>query len=345
MVAATPQEALQKTSVPQTLPRSRVRFSTSHPGLSDTKKAVYARNRAIGLRALFRPRLRPTEKKDIKDFLTFLNHRHGDGAVGRLRLADLTLLDVEAYNQFLVAKRFSVNTVSHKMQVVKRIVDRAGRQEYGEQELQWNWDSVDRSPGRAPKQKQLPTLEQLKKLHNKADARGQAMIWMGIGLGFGQGDLAAIRVDDIDEQGYDLRRSKTGIDRYGATPPGVWRAIQAYLQETPRARGAELFVTRNGKRLVHTKSDSVLQWLNRLRTSIGASKKTLDGFYVLRHLGATEFGSREGCSISEMKRWLGHSASSSMADVYMRPVSPEHREAVEAVRKYLLRKPVSSEFD
>ena len=257
----------------------------------------------IGLRALSSLRLPPTGKEDIKDFLAF-NHRHGDGAVGQLRLADLTLLDVEAYNQYLVSKRFSVNTVSHKMQVVKRIIDRAGRQEYGEQELPWNWDSVDRSPGRAPKQKQLPTLEQLKKLHNKADARGRAMIWMGIGLGFGQGDLAAIRVDDIDEQGYDLRRSKTGIDRYGATPPGVWRAVQAYLDEKPRPRGSALFVTRNGKPLVHTKSDSVLQWWNRLRTSIGETKETLDLILHSPPPWRHRVGSREGCSISDMKQLL-----------------------------------------
>ena len=56
---------------------------------------------------------------------------------------------------------------------------------------------------------------------------------------------------------------------------------------------------------------------------------------MLRHLGATEFGSRLGCWIVAMKRWLGHSASSKMADPYMKPVSPEDREVVEWVRKRL----------
>ncbi|MBS3821663.1 MAG: site-specific integrase [Phycisphaerae bacterium] len=242
------------------------------------------------------------KKKAIYDFLGYLNERNGHGAVARMHLTDLTMQDVEAYNRHMVERGFTVNTLRRKMQVIKRIIDRAGRPEYGQQVLDWNWDSLDRTPGRASKHKKLPTLEQVQKLLTAADTRGRAIIWLGIGLGFGQSDLSAIRVDDIDQTGYDLRRGKTGIDRYGDTPPGVWRAIDAYMTETPRQAGDPLFVTKNGQPLVHTKSDSILQWWNRLRESIGETKESLDGFYVLRHLGATEFGSRDGCSISAMKR-------------------------------------------
>jgi len=42
---------------------------------------------------------------------------------------------------------------------------------------------------------------------------GQAMIWMGIGLGFGQGDLAVATSRSIDRQSYDLRRVKTEHER------------------------------------------------------------------------------------------------------------------------------------
>jgi hypothetical protein len=63
--------------------------------------------------------------------------------------------------------------------------------------------------------------------------------------------------------------------------------------------------------------------------------KNLGGFYVLRHIGAPEFSSRPACSIGGMRGWLGHDASSAVADVYMRPVSPEQRPVVEWVRKQL----------
>jgi hypothetical protein len=84
------------------------------------------------------------------------------------------------------------------------------------------------------------------------------MIWLGIGLGFGQTDISTVRVGQIDKKGYDLRRGKTGIERFGETPPGVWKAIQEYLAETPRPQGELLFVTKNGKPGGCTRSDGVL---------------------------------------------------------------------------------------
>ena len=161
------------------------------------------------------------------------------------------------------------------------------------------------------------------------------MIWMGIGMGFGQGDLAAVHVGQIDAKGYDLRRGKTGLERYGRTPRMVWAAVRTYLKEHRREPGELLFVSRFGLPVVHKRADSVQQWWHRLRKSIGESNETLAGFYILRHLGATEFGSRPRCSIGDMKRWLGHSASSQIADVYMKPVSPENRRVVEWVRAVL----------
>lgn len=281
------------------------------------------------------PRAMLNRKKEIKDFLTYMNERHGRGAAARLRVCDLEMADVEEYNRELVAKGFSAASVNGRIQAIKRLIDRSGRPEYGQQVLAWNWDSLDRTPGRAAEQRELPTLKQVKALVAEADARGRAMIWMGIGLGFGQTDISTVRVEQIDEQSYDLRRGKTGIERFGETPPGVWKAIQDYLAETPRAEGELLFVTKNGKPVVHTRSDGVLQWWQRLRESIGESKDTLGGFYTLRHLGATEFGSRKGCSIIGMKQWLGHSASSAMADRYMKPVAPEHRKLIAWVRDQL----------
>lgn len=281
------------------------------------------------------PRAMLNRRKEIKDFLAFINERHGRGTASRLHVSDLEMADVEEYNRELVAKGFSAASVNGRIQAVKRLVDRSGRPEYGQQVLGWNWDSLDRTPGRAAEQRQLPTLKQLKALLDTTDARGRAMIWLGIGLGFGQTDISTVRVDQIDKTGYDLRRGKTGIERFGETPPGVWKAIQEYLAETPRPKGELLFVTKNGKPVVHTRSDGVLQWWQRLRESIGESKETLGGFYTLRHVGATEYGSRKGCSILTMKQWLGHSASSAMADRYMKPVAPEHRELIEWVRQQL----------
>ena len=274
-------------------------------------------------------------KQYSKEFLQFLNSRQGSGAVGRMRIADLTMHDVEAYNRSLVDSEFSASQVSKRLRFVKAIIDRASRPEHGTQVLGWNWDSRDVLHGKPSRRRELPTLKQLKLVLKKCTPRETAMVWMAIGCGFGQRDLAAVRVGQIDKQGYDLRRGKTGIDRYGETPAMVWSAITAYLKTEPRESGELMFVTRKQLPLVHDNTDSVAQWWMKLRDDLNEDGKSLGGFYVLRHLGATEFGSRPGCSIGVMKRWLGHSASSQIADVYMKPVSPESRPVIEWVRNAL----------
>lgn len=274
-------------------------------------------------------------RRHIRDFLGHLNDRHGQGTVARLRLCDLTMADVESFNRWIVEQGYSDSQVSKRLQMVKSIIDRAGRPEHGGQMLVWNWDPREAFHGRATEKRALPTRKQLEAVLAECDRREQAMVWMAIGLGFGQRDLAAVRVGQIDEQGYDLRRGKTGIERYGDTPPYVWLRITRYLAVEARPNGELLFLTRRGEPLVHRRSDAVTQWWTKLRKKTGYDAKTLGGFYTLRHLGATEFGSRPGCSISEMRRWLGHGGSSSMADVYMRPVAPECRDVIEWVRSTL----------
>jgi integrase len=275
-------------------------------------------------------------RHDVQEFLKFINKRCGPGSAGTVSVIDLKMVDVEAYNAELVKAGYSEVLVNNRLQAVKAIVDRAGRPENGEQVLTWNWNARDKLRGKASSPRVLPSLPQLKTVLEACDVRTRALVWMGIGLGFGQGDLAAVRVGQIDTDSYDLRRGKTGLNRYGETPHGVWKAISEYLKEHPRQLGDLLFVTRKDQPLLHDNTDSVHSWWQRLRISMGKLGKSLEGFYVLRHLGATEFGSRQGCSIGDMRRWLGHAASSSVADVYMRPVGPEHREVVEWVRKYLL---------
>lgn len=274
-------------------------------------------------------------KRHLRDFLGYLNDRHGTGAVASMQLADLSMADIEAYNLSLVEASYSQSEISKRMRYLKTMIDRAGRPEHGTQLLGWNWDSRDNLHGKPAVSRTLPTLKQLKEILKASDSREQAMIWLAIGCGFGQRDLSVVRVGQFDRKNYDLRRGKTGIERFGLTPPLVWKSITAYLETTKRKNGDLLFLTRKSMPLVHDNTDSVAQWWGRLRQSLGETGKGLGGFYTLRHLGATEFGSRPGCSIGAMRGWLGHSASSQMADVYMRPVSPESKPIVEWVRRSL----------
>lgn len=297
---------------------------------SRVRQAGESRRQGSIAPAVFRDR-----KKQIQDFLEFLNDRHGPAAVTRLRLSDLSMLDIEEFNRHIVKKGYSASQVAKRLHLAKGIIDRAGRPEHGHQVLTWNWESRDVLHGKPTEERTLPTVDQLKGMLQATDLRGRAMIWLGIGLGLGARDLAVIRVGQISSDAYDLRRPKTGVERYGSTPPLVWAYVKKHQQIAHRPTGELLFVTRNGVPLVQPTSNAVTLWWDKLRTRIEESKETLNGFYTLRHLGATEFGSRPGCSIGDIKRWLGHSASSDVADLYMRPVRPEYEEVILWVRKRL----------
>lgn len=274
-------------------------------------------------------------KQYTKELMEFLNSSYGAGSVGRMQLADLKMTDVEAYNRSLVKSGFSQSQVSKRLRFLKTLIDRAGRPEHGNQVLTWNWDARDKLHGKPTVKRKLPMLKQLKLVLKTCEPRETAMVWMAISCGFGQRDLAAVRVGQIDKKSYDLRRGKTGIARFGETPAVVWQAISAYLKTVDKKPSELMFTTRKSLPLVHDNTDSVAQWWGKVRTDLGDDGQELGGFYTLRHLGATEYGSRSGCSIGAMRRWLGHSASSQMADVYMKPVSPEDRATIEWVRECL----------
>jgi hypothetical protein len=206
------------------------------------------------------PSVLAERKYDVADFLKFVNRRYGPGSAGKLSVIDLKMQDVEAYNAELVDGGFSDQLVAKRLLAVKAIADRAGRPEHGEQVLTWNWNARDKLRGKAGTSRSLPTLPQLKGILEHSDARSRAIVWMAIGLGFGQGDLSAVRTGQIDQKSYDLRRGKTGLDRYGDTPRGVWKIILAYQKEHKRKADELLFITEKGQPLSHGNTDSVHLW-------------------------------------------------------------------------------------
>lgn len=53
------------------------------------------------------------------------------------------------------------------------------------------------------------------------------------------------------------RRGKTGFERYGTTPPLVWRIVSQYIEQHGRKEGELVFVTRDCLSLVHGRSNAV----------------------------------------------------------------------------------------
>ena len=103
----------------------------------------------------------------LLDFLEFMNERYGQGCLKRMMLADLTMGDVEAYNQKVALAGYSQSQVSERLQMIHALIERAGRPEFGHQLLGWNWDSRDVTHGKPTTEMQLLTLPQLKRLSRR----------------------------------------------------------------------------------------------------------------------------------------------------------------------------------
>ncbi len=188
-----------------------------------TRNAHEPRRRGTIIEPVYRDRAR-----HVHDFLEFLNLQHGAGAIKKLRLADLTMEDIESYNRVLVKRGFSDSQVIKRLQLIKAIIDRAGRPEYGKQMLAWNWDSRDVAHGTPPGERILPTRKQLVRMLRGTDLRGRTMIWLGIGLGFGAKDMAAIRVGQIAKDAY----GNTLLDPTNTNESGPYAAANPFRFST-----------------------------------------------------------------------------------------------------------------
>lgn len=74
-----------------------------------------------------------------------------------MSLTDLEMDDVESYNVKLVQAGYSSSQVDKRLQVVKALIDRGGRKEFGLQKLDWNCESRQKLPGAPTKTWQIPS--------------------------------------------------------------------------------------------------------------------------------------------------------------------------------------------
>jgi len=236
--------------------------------------------------------------KQIHDFLSFLNERHGPGAVTKLRIPDLTMEDVESYNQAIVKRGLSASQVAKRLQFVKAIIDRAGRPEHGRQILGWNWtrgmcsmvlrartDFPDRGSIAATSSRIRPSRA------NDDLAGARARLWSPRSRRNSRGADCVRPLRPPQDQN---RRRAVRV-----TPPIVWAYVSKYQALAKRPKGELLFLTRNGLPLVQSSSNAVVQWWKKLRNRVKKPKEKLLSFYTLRHLGATEFGSRRVAHVLE----------------------------------------------
>jgi len=184
------------------------------------------------------------------------------------------------------------------------------------------------------------TAAEIWQLLDVAGAQTAAMIWLGINCGFGNSDVARLKLSDLDsEKGWlNLYRSKTGIDRRCPLWPETIKALKVAIEARPtpkRPENSELvFVTKyGGSWLPKDKYNPLSQEIMKLREEAGIKGKGKT-FYALRHMLQT-IGD-ETKNYVAVSAIMGH-ADGSISGHYRETISDEALlEVSNHVRKWLL---------
>lgn len=186
--------------------------------------------------------------------------------------------------------------------------------------------------------------EQIDRILSAANAKMQAMIWLGLNCGFGCTDCARLEWKnlDLDRGRVVLARKKTGVPR---NLP-LWPETIEALRHVPRS-GSLVFYTREGHPWIRTSLKTAADGTGKYTTVNAISsmfsrvlKKARmhvpagTGFYTLRRTAAT-LAARSGDPFA-VQRLLGH-VNLEMATRYVQDVSEQTDRVIENSRTYVIR--------
>lgn len=215
---------------------------------------------------------------------------------------------------------------------------------------------------RPKKKRGFPSIETVQKLLGLMDLQQRTWFWMALGMGFHQNDLGRgtpghfKKGSHYQMEYFDMPRHKTNeqFEREGAIPPLVKAYLEEFLKQNPRKDDDLLFVTRFGNPYAYDidktedemangtmthgpsktstrRADNFGQEWRALRKDAAITDKLWPGgdFYGLRHLGATIYGDRAGVSLLDVRKFLGQSERSLVADNYLHNVPLEARPVID----------------
>lgn len=161
----------------------------------------------------------------------------------------------------------------------------------------------------ARKKKRQLSAEQIKTLLNAGNVHWRAMVLVGINCGFGNTDLAELRLDDLDLDGgwVDNARQKTAVERRAKLWPETVAALKSSIAKRPKPNDSvdsdRVFITRYGHPYVRWSGD-------------GLEGKWTDGlaavsFFHFRNLGIN--GGASFYSLRRMTETIGGDAKDQVA--------------------------------
>jgi integrase len=265
---------------------------------------------------------------------------------GRLRLRDLTPVHVRSFKARKLEEGLNPNTVG----VVQSVLSAALNQAVDDGLISANPAArVKKAATRGESPMRALSNEEASRLIAAAEGtRDEALITLALRTGMRQGELAALRWEDLDlsEKGtVTVRRSadtrtktristtKTGEERKVGIGPRTAEALKAHrarqLEERMAARSWEdpglVFPNTRGK---VRRRDSVMRALRRLLKEAGLPAQIR--FHDLRHTAAT-LAIRQGMPIHVVSKMLGHSDPSMTLRRYAHVLDDMREDAARAM--------------
>ena len=259
---------------------------------------------------------------------------------GVRRIDAISTMDLQTYKRRLRRAYGSAHRLNLHIGVMKAMLHWARKNDVVENTP--NIDAVSKSKI-IHQERLIFDAEQIARILAAANAKMQAMIWLGLNCGFGCTDCAKLEWKnlDLDQSRVVLPRHKTGVPR---NLP-LWPETVQALRLLPRS-GPLVFYTREGHPWIrtylrtgsngtnkHTTVNAISSMFARLLNKIEMHTPPGTGFYTLRRTAAT-LAARSGDPFA-VQRLLGH-ANLQMATQYVQDVSEQTDRVIENSRKYLM---------
>jgi integrase len=180
--------------------------------------------------------------------------------------------------------------------------------------------------------KKLLTRDEVEALLNAADVKWKAILLICLNAGFGNSDIARLKLSDIGGEWLSVPRGKTETDRVAWLWPETREAIAAAVKarRTPKPGAEELlFLSDHGGPMLVVRPDGrrtdlTVEGFRRLAQEAGIHRRGM-GLYWCRHTFATE-GDQAKDRVATMAV-LGH-VDHSTTGAYVEEVEPERIKAV-----------------
>ncbi len=229
--------------------------------------------------------------KDIDQLKVFLTH------MGKKTVESITRDDLEAFLKKLSKDGYTPKSISRKINSIKTFYRFLKAQNYA---------TVDPATDIAHPKYEIKPPRILSKVEYRAlrdacrdDVRISAIVEIFLQTGVRIGELAAIKLNDVKENGIYIAPHENHEERTVPTNKAVKQAIDKYLTTRPKTTDQSLFVTKTGRPLLIRNIRTSIDRFFKIAGIEGAKVNDLRHTFIAHHL-------MSGTPLTVISKLVGH---------------------------------------